>query len=540
MSAQRHKTFHVVWVPPTRPPTPREAETWVRPVLCTSKLGNGPGRFLGICLSGLHTRTFIQVMAGTTSKSTVFFHPDLGIGGAERLILDAALALKSKGHKITIFTSHCDPAHCFDEARDGTLDVHVRGNTIFPATLLGRFKILFSILRQVHLLISITISGELARLKPDAFFIDQLAAGIPFLRWRWPNTRILFYCHFPDLLLVQNRSRWWKRIWRLPFDRLEGWGMKGADKIVVNSDFTKGVVEDVWPALARKKRGAQAISVVYPCVDTKDTSKDTEKANGKVDISTADDELWQGKKMILSINRFERKKNIGLAIHAFHGLELDDRRGVRLIVAGGYDPRVEENVRYHQELVKFAESLGLRSATANNVVTALNVPDEIDILFLLSVPAQLKTMLLTAARLLVYTPANEHFGIVPLEAMLAGVPVLAADSGGPLETVLEGQTGWLRSAEDVRQWTEVMQRVLHGLSEGKLRTMGEAGKRWVRSEFSETKMADRLDEEITWMVDSPRRRVLGFADLLLALGMAVPVVAALYVIVSRVFENMKS
>ena len=52
---------------------------------------------------------------------------------------------------------------------------------------------------------------------------------------------------------------------------------------------------------------------------------------------------------------------------------------------------------------------------------ALNVPEDVDVLFLLSVPNTLKMMLLNAARLLVYTPANEHFGIVPLEAMLAGV-----------------------------------------------------------------------------------------------------------------------
>jgi alpha-1,3/alpha-1,6-mannosyltransferase len=52
-------------------------------------------------------------------KSIVFFHPDLGIGGAERLVIDAAVGLQARGHKVTIFTSHCDPSHCFDEARDG-------------------------------------------------------------------------------------------------------------------------------------------------------------------------------------------------------------------------------------------------------------------------------------------------------------------------------------------------------------------------------------------------------------------------------------
>ena len=31
-----------------------------------------------------------------------FLHPDLGIGGAERLVVDAAVALKQKGHDITV------------------------------------------------------------------------------------------------------------------------------------------------------------------------------------------------------------------------------------------------------------------------------------------------------------------------------------------------------------------------------------------------------------------------------------------------------
>lgn len=52
-------------------------------------------------------------------RTVVFLHPDLGIGGAERLIVDAAVGLQNRGHKVVVFTSHCDPKHCFDEARDG-------------------------------------------------------------------------------------------------------------------------------------------------------------------------------------------------------------------------------------------------------------------------------------------------------------------------------------------------------------------------------------------------------------------------------------
>ncbi len=48
---------------------------------------------------------------------------------------------------------------------------------------------------------------------------------------------------------------------------------------------------------------------------------------------------------------------------------------------------------------------------------------------------------------MLYTPQNEHFGIVPIEAMAAGRPVVACSSGGPLESVVEGVTGLLRKPE---------------------------------------------------------------------------------------------
>jgi len=264
-----------------------------------------------------------ESQASPQPKNIVFFHPDLGIGGAERLVIDAAVGLQKLGHNIIIFTSHRAPNHCFDEARDGTLDVQVRGDWLFPATILGRFKILCSILRQIHLILTIRFNGELAKLQPTAFFVDQLSAGIPFLRWYFEDQKILFYCHFPDLLLVQGRKRWYKRIWRIGFDWWEGWGIRSADSVVVNSGFTKGVVEQVWPGLG----GERGVGIVYPCVDTNEILND-----GKEEGET----LWKGKKVLLSINRFERKKNIGLAIKAFVRLKPEERQGVRLVIAGAF------------------------------------------------------------------------------------------------------------------------------------------------------------------------------------------------------------
>ena len=41
------------------------------------------------------------------------------LGGAERLVLDAAVGLQNLGHTVTIYTSHRDVNHCFPEAKDG-------------------------------------------------------------------------------------------------------------------------------------------------------------------------------------------------------------------------------------------------------------------------------------------------------------------------------------------------------------------------------------------------------------------------------------
>ncbi|RWA11568.1 hypothetical protein EKO27_g3545 [Xylaria grammica] len=422
-------------------------------------------------------------------KTIAFLHPDLGIGGAERLVVDAAVGLQKRGHKVVIFTSHCDPGHCFDEARDGTLDIRVRGNTLIPPSLFGRFSILCAILRQLHLILQIYFTSELRDLRPDAYFVDQLSAGLPLLQYLQPDGRIFFYCHFPDLLLAQGRQQWLKRVYRVPFDFWEQWSMSFADAIAVNSNFTKGVVRRTWPALASQRD----LWTVYPCVDTKTKEK-----------RPGEKPLWNGMKYVLSINRFERKKDIALAIKAFAGLSKSKRASLRLAVAGGYDPRVAENVSYHNELVGLAESLGLRNMTVRTPQTAQAVPQDVEVLFLQNVTNMLKEMLLSSARLLVYTPANEHFGIVPLEAMLSGVPVLAADTGGPVETVVEGQTGWLRSPDKVDEWTEVMDKALHQLSPQDLAKMSEAGIERVKSGFGEAEMAQRLDSIFSQMLRTER------------------------------------
>ncbi|RKF57652.1 Alpha-1,3/1,6-mannosyltransferase alg-2 [Erysiphe neolycopersici] len=440
-------------------------------------------------------------------KNIAFFHPDLGIGGAERLIIDAAVGLQNRGHKVVIFTSRCDYHHCFEEARDGTLDVRVRGDSIIPASVFSRFSIVCAILRQIFLVLSTYFSSELSQFKPDAFIVDQLSAGLPWLAFLYPETRILFYCHFPDLLLAQGRRKLWKRIYRIPFDKLEEWSMNFADSVAVNSGFTKEVVCRVFPDLAKNKD----FKVIYPCVTvTKDRNMEEKPLIN-----------WNNKKIILSINRFERKKDIGLAIKAYSKLDKNERKCARLVLAGGYDNQLYENVAYHKELVSLSNSLGLKTMTTKTILTASNVTEDVDVLFLLSVSETLKEMLLRSARLLIYTPSNEHFGIVPLEAMLAGVPVLASNTGGPLETIVDGKTGWLCPPNDIDRWSKVMYNVLHNLSLQDLQEIGTNGTERVKKEFCNTKMAERLDDTISKMVVVQRKGIREQKFFILCIGIAI-------------------
>jgi alpha-1,3/alpha-1,6-mannosyltransferase len=332
----------------------------------------------------------------------------------------------------------------------------------------------------------------LGALKPTSFFVDQLSAGIPLLWLLQPSVRVIFYCHFPDKLLAKKGGIL-KTLYRGPFDWLESWSTGCSDSIVVNSKFTKSVFGKAFPALKHREPG-----VIYPCVDIT-------AGNAIEEIKP----LWPKKKVLLSINRFEKKKDVALAIKAYAGLSPIERQDTRLVIAGGYDPKVAENVSTYNELCDLADSLKLSHATAKTIITAQSVPDDIVVLFLHSVPNAFKSTLLSTSRLLVYTPRNEHFGIVPLEAMLAGTPVLAANEGGPTETVVSGQTGWLRDVKKVQDWTEVMRIALEdGDGEERLKEMGKWGRERVISEFSKEAMAERLEAEIQGMAKGERPAVV--------------------------------
>jgi len=176
-------------------------------------------------------------------------------------------------------------------------------------------------------------------------------------------------------------------------------------------------------------------------------------------------------KYILSINRFERKKNLDLAIHSFN--LLSDKK-LKLVLAGGYDPLNLENIEYFRELVNLVQDMKLDKR----------------VIFLKSPSDAVKISLLRYCLCLVYTPSFEHFGIVPLEAMYCGKPVVAVNNGGPKETIENDYNGYLRNSEP-EDFADAIKQLVQ--IEGQAELFGKHGEKRFNDIFSFGAFKNKID-----------------------------------------------
>ncbi|MFJ6896407.1 glycosyltransferase family 4 protein [Streptomyces hokutonensis] len=84
----------------------------------------------------------------------------------------------------------------------------------------------------------------------------------------------------------------------------------------------------------------------------------------------------------------------------------------------------------------------------------------------------------------------EGLGIVYLEASATGLPVVAGDSGGAPDAVLDGETGWVVRGGSPE---EAADRIVALLGDPELRrNMGERGRQWVEEKWRWDLLAERL------------------------------------------------
>lgn len=250
-----------------------------------------------------------------------------------------------------------------------------------------------------------------------------------------------------------------------------------AHKVFVNSCYTNNVFRNTFRRLKIKPE------ILYPSINMDFFNKTRIVSIERVlDRKLPDDSV-----ILLSINRYERKKKLSLAIEALAELEKlltkEVYKRVYLIMAGGYDKRVEENVEYHLELIGLADELHV-----TDKVIFLRSPSDID-----------KVSLLHHCKIVIYTPPNEHFGIVPLEAMYVGKPVIAHKSGGPTESIISGETGFLVELSGEAFASKIAFLIKNP---NHLENFGKSGQNRFLETFSFTAFSTQLNKAINDLIDA--------------------------------------
>lgn len=162
--------------------------------------------------------------------------------------------------------------------------------------------------------------------------------------------------------------------------------------------------------------------------------------------------LTEDDEVIIVIARLTPWKGHMVLLDAFRAVHAE-RPQARLLVVGA--PTFWEETYLH-ELQARAEELGCGKA-----VRWLGFRDDIP-------------QLLALTNLMVLPSFNEPFGIVIVEAMVAGKPVIVCDSGGPPEIVEDGVTGLVVPTQKVGPLADAMAALLGDRERARL--MGEAGR----------------------------------------------------------------
>lgn len=209
-----------------------------------------------------------------------------------------------------------------------------------------------------------------------------------------PGTTHIHYCHTPPRFLWEDSHSYLSlrvpRGLKIPALFSTHWlrlwdaqAAKRPDIMLANSRWTQYKIKKIYQRDSR---------VIYPFVEI---SKQIKNTKYKI----------QNTKYFLIVSRLQPYKNIDLAIQACNELKLS-------LVIAGVGPDEKRLKRLAGETIKF---LGFVEE------------DELASLY-------------DKARAIIL-PGIEDFGLVPLEAMAQGTPVLAYRQGGAIETIKEGETG---------------------------------------------------------------------------------------------------
>ncbi|MDQ0382281.1 glycosyltransferase [Amycolatopsis thermophila] len=320
---------------------------------------------------------------------------EVDAGGQNLHVAELSAALCRQGHDVTVYTRRDDPAQPEEvRAPGGYRVVHVPAG---PAEYVPKDELLPHMTEFGRYL-----ARAWARESPDVVHAHFWMSGLAsLLATRGTDLPVVQTFHALGVV----KKRYQGAADTSPAERVQLERLIGKHASRVAATCSDEVFELARMGLPRSRMS------VAPCgVDLERFTPDGEVApRGNLH-------------RIVSVGRLVPRKGFATAITALPAVP-----GAELVIAGGPERGRLADDPEARRLLELAERVGV----ADRVRLMGQVSRD-------EMPA-----LLRSADLVVCTPWYEPFGIVPLEAMACGVPVVAAAVGGLIDTVVDGVTGEL-------------------------------------------------------------------------------------------------
>jgi glycosyltransferase involved in cell wall biosynthesis len=195
-------------------------------------------------------------------------------------------------------------------------------------------------------------------------------------------------------------------------------------------------------------------------------------------------------KQLLFVGRISPEKGVHVLLDAFAQV-VKQYPDVELKIVGDDMPLLREFLQsiseqpQIQELVRFCDAHYGSTLRAN---LSPGIADRVH--WLGSIPNHQVIEILSQTDVLINPSFYESFGISVIEAMAAGVPVVASAVGGMKETMIPGQTGLLVEAGNAEQLAAAILRLLQ--DEIVCQKMGQAGRQRVSQRYTWEQIVEAL------------------------------------------------
>ena len=189
-------------------------------------------------------------------------------------------------------------------------------------------------------------------------------------------------------------------------------------------------------------------------------------------------------KVVFYVGRFDQRKGIETLVRAVSQSQLRGQAPLKLIIGGGSRPGQSDGIE-RDRIESIVNELGMSSFTT--------FPGNLDHKILPTYYAP--------ADVCVVPSHYEPFGLVAIEAMASGTPVVASDVGGLQFTVVSEKTGLLAPAKDEVAFAQAIDRIL--CDNAYRNQLGKAARQRVITKFSWDGVAEQLSELYTHLLQQP-------------------------------------